>query len=97
MEANENISFAEALSNEYAQFPITGFSNNIQEKSNALSRYWLTIPVVLFISYFEFHLLKDLRKNLQKYLVISSYQSVIGSIYFILFYIAFPLNLHYDD
>lgn len=37
---NENISFEQALSNEYAKFPITGFSNIIQEKSSSLSKYW---------------------------------------------------------
>lgn len=37
---DEHISFEEALQNEYAKFPITGFSNWVTEKEKSLSKYW---------------------------------------------------------
>ncbi len=51
MSTDDSLSFEKGLQNAYAKFPITGFAQFVQHKSDALSKYWRTHFFRYFIEF----------------------------------------------
>ena len=52
MSEDSDLSFKSALWNVYSKFPITGFSQFIDEKEKAMSKYWRRKVLSVFIKFF---------------------------------------------